>query len=650
MTTKFIYTICIGKSTIGGTKWAVFALAIMLNFAVVGQTTYYVNDASATDDVFCTAIGNNSSDGLSSATPKLTLKNLWNTYGPTGTNVLAYGDTIKIDAGIYSADGGGSTVDEHDFIINVAGLTFEGAGMYKTFFDHNNGGMATDYFMYISANDITIKDLTIQEFDNNGTQTPAGHSGQTITVNGATGILIENVILQQNGASGGNPSISVLSNSDVTIRGGGGLCNVWHTAYTGGVESFGNNIQLSLENYIVAYNFKSGAYDGGGLLIVGDATNVVTVSNCRLYSNEASDGGAISQRGGILTVSDCVLDGNMAGQVSTTIYGGGVRMTGGTATYKRTIFSNSGLGAAGGTLYGGAIGIYSLDAAVNLTLDSCLFIGNAAARGTDLYTDKYSAKTVTVNAYQTTFSNSGGTNVIYNKDANVTLTNCGNPGTTVGSPAVVKTNTTAPTYTASPSSPTISSGDCSSGIVLPVSMLRFGGICNGNSIELYWQTASEVNNAYFIVTKSTDGINFEPIGMVYGSGNSNTVKSYNFSDKIDIAETNYYKLIQVDYDGRRNELGTTIVSGNCNENILQLTTISSDNGNISVSYISPTDGKVNFSITDILGRSIFETDMDAIEGFNEAQIQLPETTGNVFLVVLENESSRIVKKVMVSIR
>lgn len=650
MTTKFIYTICVGKSITGGTKLAAFALAIMLNFAVVGQTTYYVNDASTSGDVFCTAIGNNSSDGLSSATPKLTLKNLWNTYGPSGTNVLAYGDIIKIDAGVYSADGGGSTVDEHDFIINVAGLTFEGAGMYKTFFDHNNGGMATDYFMYISANDITIKDLTIQEFDNNGTQTPAGHSGQALTVNGATGILIENVIMQQNGASGGNPSISVLSNSDVTIRGGGGLCNVWHTAYTGGVESFGNNIQLKLENYIIAYNFKSGAYDGGGLLIVGNATNIVNVSNCRFYSNEASDGGAISQRGGILTVTDCVLDGNMAGQISTTIYGGGVRMTGGTATYRRTIFSNSSVGAAGGTLYGGAIGIYSLDAAVNLTLDSCLFVGNAASRGTDLYTDMYSAKTVTVNAYQTTFSNAGGTNVIYNKDANVTLTNCGNPGTTAGSPAVVKTNTTAPSYTASPAAPTITSGDCNTGIVLPVSMLRFGGICNGGSIELYWQTASEVNNAYFIVTKSEDGVNFEPIGMVYGSGNANTINSYSYTDNNASVETYYYKLIQVDYDGRHNDPGTTVVSGNCAESGLQFSSVGINDGNISISFISPIDGPVSLSITDILGRSIFSKEIESTEGFNEAQIQVPETSGNVFLVTLENGNSRIFRKVLTSVQ
>jgi hypothetical protein len=276
-----------------------FTLLFSLNAS--SQTVYYVNDASTSGDVFTTAAGNDApGNGLSPASPKLTLRGLATEYG----GVLSYGDTIKIDAGTYH--------NEENFNVAIAGLTFMGAGSELTFFDDDLAGASTNYFMRIHANDITLKDMTIMEYENNGTQAP-GHSGQAITIYSATGILLENIVMMQNGSSGGNPSISVLSNSGVTVRGGGGFCNVWQTAWTGGIEAFGTNINLDIYDYILSYNYKENGYDGGGLRIEGDATTVVTVQNCRISNNIATDGGGIYMMNGNLTLTDCIIDGNTAG-------------------------------------------------------------------------------------------------------------------------------------------------------------------------------------------------------------------------------------------------------------------------------------------------------------------------------------------------
>jgi hypothetical protein len=72
-------------------------------------------------------------------------------------------------------------------------------------------------------------------------------------------------------------------------------------------------------------------------------------------------------------------------------------------------------------------------------------------------------------------------------------------------------------------------------------------ISNNNLIE--WTTAWELNNNKFIVEKSTDGVNFFPIGKVVGNGTKNTQSNYIFIDRNISSEISYYRLIQKDFDG-----------------------------------------------------------------------------------------------------
>ncbi len=67
-----------------------------------------------------------------------------------------------------------------------------------------------------------------------------------------------------------------------------------------------------------------------------------------------------------------------------------------------------------------------------------------------------------------------------------------------------------------------------------------------------WNTEREENNDRFIVERGTDGINFTGIGLINGAGNRTLPSYYNFSDN-EIAEgLTYYRIKQVDMDGRVN--------------------------------------------------------------------------------------------------
>jgi hypothetical protein len=87
-------------------------------------------------------------------------------------------------------------------------------------------------------------------------------------------------------------------------------------------------------------------------------------------------------------------------------------------------------------------------------------------------------------------------------------------------------------------------------VLLPVELLYFSGRNENNLNLLEWSTATEINNDYFEVLKSTDGRFFEKIGEVKGHGNSTDKKTYSFKDYEVQDKTNYYRLRQVDFDGK----------------------------------------------------------------------------------------------------
>ncbi|MCP9753205.1 SdrD B-like domain-containing protein [Ferruginibacter sp. HRS2-29] len=88
--------------------------------------------------------------------------------------------------------------------------------------------------------------------------------------------------------------------------------------------------------------------------------------------------------------------------------------------------------------------------------------------------------------------------------------------------------------------------------VTPVTLLNFTGTLRNRQVLLNWQTTAEYNNHYFDVEKSTDGIHFTFIGRVNGHGTTTLPHSYSLIDPSPATGMNYYRLRQIDLDGRAN--------------------------------------------------------------------------------------------------
>ncbi|MFN3556063.1 MAG: LamG-like jellyroll fold domain-containing protein [Bacteroidales bacterium] len=84
---------------------------------------------------------------------------------------------------------------------------------------------------------------------------------------------------------------------------------------------------------------------------------------------------------------------------------------------------------------------------------------------------------------------------------------------------------------------------------LPVELLSFSATVEGKAVRVQWITASELNNDFFTVERSSDGVVFEPIGFVAGSGTTSERRHYSLVDEQPLTGISYYRLRQTDFDG-----------------------------------------------------------------------------------------------------
>lgn len=83
--------------------------------------------------------------------------------------------------------------------------------------------------------------------------------------------------------------------------------------------------------------------------------------------------------------------------------------------------------------------------------------------------------------------------------------------------------------------------------VLPVTLVNFDIEEKANGNLLRWETSAETNNSYFIIYKSIDGTNFDELSRVNAK---NQASKNQYLDLLPVNGNNYYKLVQVDSDGK----------------------------------------------------------------------------------------------------
>jgi len=114
---------------------------------------------------------------------------------------------------------------------------------------------------------------------------------------------------------------------------------------------------------------------------------------------------------------------------------------------------------------------------------------------------------------------------------------CMNPGSSKDGPAPYGTGHV---YSNCPS--------CS--FALPASVISFLAWVKGRDVHIEWISASESNNAYFSIERSSNNTSWEEIKLIEGLGHSNEIAHYAYTDQNVPAGTWYYRLRQTDFNGQ----------------------------------------------------------------------------------------------------
>lgn len=188
-------------------------------------------------------------------------------------------------------------------------------------------------------------------------------------------------------------------------------------------------------------------------------------------------------------------------------------------------------------------------------------------------------------------------------------------------------------------------GTASLGCVLaPVEMLLFEAAYDvvSRGVELQWVTASETDNAYFVVERSLEGHVFEELGRVQGAGTTMDQHSYSFWDRHPFSgEINYYRLRQVDFDGDIEYSEIRAVAIDDREAMFHVFP-NPARDEITVSYVTARTGSLcSLSVYDSMARRIAGFDFMPERGTNYLPLTVNDLPRGVYFVVLESGGQQL---------
>jgi len=192
---------------------------------------------------------------------------------------------------------------------------------------------------------------------------------------------------------------------------------------------------------------------------------------------------------------------------------------------------------------------------------------------------------------------------------------------------------------------------------LPVELSSFTGRSTTNGVELNWQTQSETDNAGFILLR--DGLelaSYENTTALKGYGTSSQKRSYAYTDAdVSLESTYEYQLISVDYSGTRNTYPQTVdikvIEAVTKANLPEAYELYQNypnpfNPSTTISFNMKQAGLASIKVFDLLGRAVFETQLQANKGKNTLPFNGQDLTSGIYFYRLTTEGFNKTLKMM----
>jgi hypothetical protein len=171
--------------------------------------------------------------------------------------------------------------------------------------------------------------------------------------------------------------------------------------------------------------------------------------------------------------------------------------------------------------------------------------------------------------------------------------------------------------------------------VLPVTLVNFKGERIGAINKLSWQTETEANNSGFELQRSADGINFSKLSFVAtkaDNGYSNATLSYSYNDENPLRGNNYYRLKQVDKDGKYSYSTVVLLRSKATEITLSSVYPNPAQNELNLVITSPSSEKVTIVVTDLSGKVIMQQAAQLVIGDNQQQLKVQSLASGTYII------------------
>jgi hypothetical protein len=183
---------------------------------------------------------------------------------------------------------------------------------------------------------------------------------------------------------------------------------------------------------------------------------------------------------------------------------------------------------------------------------------------------------------------------------------------------------------------TETSGSCR---LLPIELFSLNAVDKNKYVEITWATSSEINNDYFEVEKSTNGVDFFSIERIEGSGMSANAIFYSAKDYNPSSGVSYYRIKQVDFDGKFSF--SKIISITRNASISDfLISPNPANENMNISFNSEFSIKANVQILNYTGSKILSFETNIIKGENIIPVEIKDIESGIYIIKISGENSK----------
>ena len=182
---------------------------------------------------------------------------------------------------------------------------------------------------------------------------------------------------------------------------------------------------------------------------------------------------------------------------------------------------------------------------------------------------------------------------------------------------------------------------------LPVTLVSFTAAKQEKNVLLKWTTATEIDNDYFIIERSSNGNNWETISQMPTQGNGSNLQYYQDKDLTPLQGVNFYRLKQVDIDGKFVYSKTVMVDMRLNKEnnlVLMPNPVVSDALTLNLSDIEAS-GNCKILLYDMTGKITKTYNWPLVKGTNNMTISGMQTLAKgVYQVIVEDQYGQKIGK------